>query len=282
MGTTGQPVAADDFLQHSLIFHDTLLSSQIAKDATADQAISPSSFLTTSFDSSTSNSSSPSIHEGPSTAVDVSPTMDVKALDSIPSAQYLRSIYPQTPTRNVVCVLMTHPERREIFVRKSGYKMDLYEITVADDTSPAFKISIWLRPPRDFSNDQANVQQVLLQRLKHMRVGDILLMRNIALTSFRDTVYGQSLNPQISRARTTIDILTQGNGTSNQQLGGLPPVVVEVLSRLKRWARNHVAVSNTGHKRRRGLSELHERLEKWKVASSLYNQSLPPDTLESI
>jgi hypothetical protein len=41
-------MADNDFLQHSLIFHDTLLSSQVAQDTTVDRTISSSSFLTTS------------------------------------------------------------------------------------------------------------------------------------------------------------------------------------------------------------------------------------------
>jgi hypothetical protein len=57
--------------------------------------------------------------------------------------------------------------------------MDLYEITVADDTKSGFKISFWLRPARESGNEQANAQQPLLHSLEHMRVGDILLMRNI-------------------------------------------------------------------------------------------------------
>jgi hypothetical protein len=175
-----QPVVAvDDFLQHSLIFHDTMLSSQVAQTTTVDQTISSPSFLTTSFGTTTPEPSSPPGPDRPTRILQVPPTWAITTLGAFPSAQHLRSIYPQTPTPNILCVLLTSPERRDIFVRKGAYKMDLYEITVADDTKSGFKISFWLRPARESGNEQANAQQPLLHSLEHMRVGDILLMRNI-------------------------------------------------------------------------------------------------------
>jgi hypothetical protein len=263
-----QSSAEGTFLQHSFVFHDTLLSSQVVQDPAADQTISSSSFLTTTFNTSTSESSSEGKGDGPVLPLEISPKMSLSPLDSLPSAHHLRSIYPQTPTPNVICVLMTQPERREIFVRKGGYKMDLYEITVADDTSSNFKVSFWLRPPRDSNNGHSNVQQPLLQTLEDIKVGNILLLRNIALTSFRDTVYGQSLNPSISRARTTIDVLMNSTGAEVGQLGGLPASIIETFTRVKRWARAHIAPPDVGPRKRKGTATGHAYSRKRKPANS--------------
>jgi hypothetical protein len=281
MDINEQSALADTFLEHSLTFHDTLLSSQVAQDTVADQTISSSSFLTTSFGTSASELSSPSRTNETTLILQIPQKMAITPLGSLPSAQHLRSIYPQTPTPNVLCVLMAPPERREVFVRKGGYNMDLYEITVADDTMSGFKVTFWLRPPRESNNEQSSAQYPLLRTLEDVRVGAILLLRNIALTAFRDTVHGQSLNPSIARARTTIDVLMKSNGSSIAKLDGLPDVLVQSFQRVKRWAKIHVAATNGGSRKRRGTSG---RLTpgKGKPASSSQDESLPPDTLLSV
>jgi hypothetical protein len=159
--------------------------------------------------------------------------------------------------------------------------MDLYEITVADDTKSGFKVTFWIRPLGD-SNEQSRRQQPLLQTLQALRVGDILLLRNIALTSYRDTVHGQSLNPSIARARTTIDVLMKSTGVSARCLEGLPEIVVEAFKRVKQWARTHVAVTDGGSRKRRGTSTGRGTPRKRTPASSFHDESLPPDTMESI
>jgi hypothetical protein len=276
-----QPPTADTFLEHSLIFHDTLLSSQVVQSTVADQTMTSSSFLTTSFATTASDLSSPSRTEGRTLILQVPPSMTITPLGALPSAQRLRSIYPQTPTPNTLCVLMAPPERRDVYVRKGGYNMDLYEITVADDTKSGFKVTFWIRPLRD-SNEQSRIQQPLLQTLQALRVGDILLLRNIALTSYRDTVYGQSLNPSIARARTTIDVMMKSTGVSARRLEGLPEVIVEAFKRVRQWARTHVAVTDGASRKRRGTSTGRGTPGKRTPASSLHDESLPPDTMESI
>ncbi|KAF9700689.1 hypothetical protein EKO04_001357 [Ascochyta lentis] len=276
-----QASAVDDYLEHSLIFHDTLLSSQVVQDVAADGAMTSSSFLTTSFGTTSSGLSSPSSVNSHILILQVPSAMAVTALGSLPSAQYLRSIYPQTPTPNFLCALMTTPERREVFVRKGGYKMDLWEVTVGDDTHPNFKVTFWLRPPRESNNEQNHAQVQLLHTLERLQVGNIILLRNIALTSFRDTVYGQSLNTAISRARTSVDVLMKSSEMSVAQVGGLPTSVVEMLTRVKRWARSHIA-GNTDKKRKRKGSFLNtDNTTKRSFAGSARDEALPPDTMEA-
>jgi hypothetical protein len=275
-------MADNDFLQHSLIFHDTLLSSQVAQDTTVDRTISSSSFLTTSFGTTMSEVSTPSKTDVPTLFLQVPPKMSLTPLRLLPSAQHLNSIYPQTPTPNLLCVLMSSPERRQVFVRRGGFKMDLCEVTVADDTMSGFRVSFWLRPPRQSNNEQSHAQQLLLNNLERIKVGDILLLRNIALTSFRDIVHGQSLNPTIARARTTIDVLTKSSGASAEQLGGRSASVIETFTRVKRWARTHIAGNDGGFKKRKITCTGQDQTGKRKCKSSLPDDTLPPDTLQAI
>lgn len=273
--------AVDDYLQHSLIFHDTLLSSQVVQDVAADNTVASSSFLTTSFGTTSSGLSSPSPVDNQVLILQVPSTMAVTALGSLPSAQYLRSIYPQTPTSNFLCALMTTPERREVFVRKGGYKMDLWEITVGDDTCSNFKVTFWLRPPRDSNNEQNHAQVQLLHTLERLQVGNIILLRNVALTSFRDTIYGQSLNTAITRVRTSVDVLTKDSGMSVAQVGGLSASVVGTLMRVKRWARLHVAGMPDNIRKRKGGPSMEGHGAKRSFVSSARDEALPPDTMEA-
>jgi hypothetical protein len=276
-----QPSAADDYVEQSLAFHDTLLSSQVVPDVTADNTVSSSSFLTTSFATTTSGLSSPSPAEGRSLMLQVPSTMTITSLGALPSASHLRSIYPQTPTPNLLCSVMTSPERREIFVRKGGYKMDLWEITVGDDTRSGFKISFWLRPPRGTSAEQASAQTLLLHTMQRIRAGNIVLLRNVALTSFRDTVYGQSLNPAITRARTTVDVVMSDVGVSVEQLGGLPAAVVGMFMRVKRWARTHIATDSVNSRKRKERSTERNNPAS-RFDTSTRDEGLPPDTMEDL
>lgn len=271
-----------DFLRHSFIFHDSLLSSQVSQDPRADNVISSSSVLTTSFCSTTPGSNSQSGVDG-YTLIRVPSTIITTPLASLYSAHQLRSIYPRRPTLNLLCVMITRPERREVFVRKNGgYKMDLWEITVADDTQSGFRVSFWARPLQEANKKQAHTHNPLLHTLESLNVGDILLLRNIALTSFRDTVHGQSLNPAITRARTTIDVLMRGSGVSIGQVKGLPATLTETFMRVKRWARAHVAADNIDSRKRKGSSPKEETRIKRPYASPEYDASLPPDTLEAL
>lgn len=273
---------AEDYLQHSLIFYDTLLSSQVVQDAaSADDTVNSSSFLSTSFDTTTSGFSSPSPGESRAPVLQVSSAIIVTPLGSLPGAQHLRFIYPQTPTPNLLCALMTTPERREVFVRKSGYKMDLWEITVGDDTRSSFKVTFWSRPPRESNTEQDHTHVRLLQILEHLQVGDIVLLRNIALTSFRDIVHGQSLNTAITRAKTSVDVLVKSSGMSVVKIGGLPGSVVEKLTRVKRWARSHVVGDADKLRKREGDPSRPNRAAKRSLGSSARDEDLPPDTMES-
>jgi hypothetical protein len=265
----------DDFVQHSLIFHDTLLSSQIAGDDATDQTVSSSSFMGTSFEMTDMESQQHEASHGP--VLHVASSLILTSVGSLPSPDHLRAIYPQTLTPNILCVLTAPPTDREVFVRNGGFKMTLREITVADDSKSGFKISFWNRP-----SGRPESQNTITQTLDCVRVGDILLLRNIALNAFRDDVYGQSLNPSITRVRTTVDVLKSGSGISSRRLGALPAAVLAAFMRVKRWAGAHVAPDTTGLRKRKGGMDASSGTTKRSLRSSnAHNDTLPPDTMEA-
>jgi hypothetical protein len=270
----------DNFLQHSLLLHDTLLSSQIAMDAGADNTIS-SSIVSASFASITTDTSSPVKGESVSTILNIPSTLNVTSLNSLPSAPFIRSIYPQTPTRNVICVVMAQPEQREVIVRKGGYRMLICEINVADDTKAGFRVSFWLRPPKQDAQAQDHGQEALRMTLQRSKAGDILLLRNVVLNVFRNDVYGQSLNPSIARARTTIEVLKRVDGLSAVNLSALPAAVVETFMRVKKWANVHVAADLGNARKRKKSLEKNGQQSKRPFSSDGSNETLPPDTMES-
>jgi hypothetical protein len=160
--------------------------------------------------------------------------------------------------------------------------MELCEITVADDTGSDFNITFWLRPQRGSNKEPSGVQQLLVETLQTLQVGNVLLVRKIALTSFRDTVHGQSLNPSIARARTTIDVLSTSSGASTVQLDGLPAEVADKFKSVKKWAKSHVASADGGSRKRRGTCAERGNSGKRRPSNTFNDDSLPPDTLASL
>lgn len=275
--TMTQPQASfeNEFVYHSLILHDTLLSSQIAFEG-EDRTVASQSLLTASFGSTTSvdtDSFQLSITDRP--VLRVPSTLKLTTLRSLPTAAHLRSIYPQTPTPNLLCVLTASPETRDVFVKKGGYRMQLREMLVADDTRSGFKISFWQKP--SVGEESQNSLRDILQSVK---TGDILLLRNIALNAFRDEVYGQSLNPSIARVRTTIEPLMTSGVISTRQLGALPAPVLTAFMRLKKWSSLHVATDGLGLKRK-GDFKPSGRLTRASKSDNVHDATLPPDTMEA-
>lgn len=273
---------AEDFLQQSLLFHDTLLSSQVLHTTGMESFVSSSSFLDTSFATTASNIVSPSRADEHTLLLRIPSQMDITPLGSLPTARHLSAMYPQTPTPNFVCVLTSNPVQREVFFQKGGYKRTLWEVFVADDTRSGFKVNFWIQPPRKSQDHHAQAQNVLRQVLGSIKVGDIILLRNIALNSFRDTVYGQSLSPALTRARSSLDILMNSSGVEVAHTGGLPTAAVAAFLRVRRWARAHVVSETIGIKKRKASASREDQGSKRASTTQNHDSSLPPDTMESV
>jgi hypothetical protein len=113
-----------------------------------------------------------------------------------------------------------------------------------------------------------------------LKVGDLVLLRNIVLSDFRDNVFGQSLNPNISKARTTVEVLVAADGTSKYKRI-FPEAVNEHLGAVKRWARAHVVSDYEVSRKRKAAVESNSKplkIRRW----GLDDDGLPPDTMESV
>ena len=128
-------------------------------------------------------------------------------LKDLPNARYLRSINPQTMTVNLVVGVISISQPRTITTRRTQQKVDLVELLVGDETRSGFHINIWLpASPYDGMNAVKHHSEVdgnLNLQVSGLRPQDIILMKNVALSSFRDKVDGQSLR----RGMTSIDLL---------------------------------------------------------------------------
>ncbi|KAF2651030.1 hypothetical protein K491DRAFT_707283 [Lophiostoma macrostomum CBS 122681] len=285
------PTQARTFLEHSLILHDTLLSSQVAMDPDtdsqneADQTVSSNSFLSTgsSFDSFNTNLSEPSQRRSQFQApvLQLPERIVVTSLDNLPSVKHVQSIYPATPTAILLCTVTERLELREVTTRKSGQRMLLQEMVVADETRSNFRVSFWFRPQGESNSRQAQQQQELGKTIDHLQLGDIVLLRNIVLSIFRDTLHGQSLRPSINKARTTVEVLRRADGSFGYR-HVLPVAVDQKFVKVKGWARGHVAGVYQEKKRLAGPQEVevaHGRPAKRMIRM---DDELPPDTLEAV
>jgi len=170
------------FYEESYAQHQDVPSSQIAAVSQTESLTSGgTSFSTTeSFDS-------------PITFIrkDVPNAGNLSNISEIPNAKYINSIQPQTMTVNLIVGIISLQEARRIKTRR-GADVELMEAIVGDETKTGFGINFWL------SSSQA-VEGDLGSAVQGLRPQDVVLMRNVALSSFRGKVYGQSLRKGMTK-----------------------------------------------------------------------------------
>jgi hypothetical protein len=201
------------FYEQSYAIHEDLTSSQIA--ATPDTASSLYSNETSSYGSS--------VESTPFSRADIPNAGQVANLKDLPNATYLNSIHPQTMTVNLIIGIISIPPPRSIKTRR-GDDVELVEILAGDETKSGFAINFWLSSSQSADGDMRSV-------LSGLRPQDVVLMRNVALSSFRGKVYGQSLRKDVTKLhllyRNRFDkadvggcysAADLGDGTTNLQL----------------------------------------------------------------
>ncbi|KAJ8611540.1 hypothetical protein MRB53_037947 [Persea americana] len=141
-------------------------------------------------------------------------------LTAIPTAAALQRLAPQTSTIDIVVGIISIESARAITVRARHSmpekEVSLVEILVGDDTRAGFKISVWgasadcdssaTSPAVEFrsrhdkecvleypASELTGPPRTLQAMLSTLRVADVVLLRNVALTSFRGVVHGQTL-----------------------------------------------------------------------------------------
>ena len=129
-------------------------------------------------------------------------------LSGVPNAKYLFSIEPQTMTVNlVVGILSISPTRKVTTGKRYGRprEVELIELVVGDNTKTGFNVTMWL--PKEMHvnwKDGANAvpegsRSELRRNLRMLRPRDVVMIQNVALSSYRDKVHGQSLRRDVTK-----------------------------------------------------------------------------------
>lgn len=244
-----------EFYEESYARHEDIASSQIA--AASDIA---TSFTTdgSSFNTTEASRQSTASH----VRNDIPTSGPLSDLKDVPNASYLNSIHPQVMTVNIIVGIISLPSPRLIRTRR-GANVELVEALVGDGTKTGFGISFWL--PSSQAADGG-----LRSSIETLRPQDVVLMRNVALSSFRGRVYGQSLRKGWTKVhllyRNRVDHTDMGGCYSSADLkpGRTAHPQIEKTRAVKEWVLRFVGAPIDQRKGNvRGLNR---------------PESLPPDT----
>lgn len=192
-------------------------------------------------------------------------------LGHIPNSKYLHSIQPQTMTVNVIVGIISISPPRSIQTR-GGSAVEIVELLVGDETKSGFGINCWL--PLNAVSKPIRGHPDLRSSLSGLRPQDIILVRNVALSSFRGKVYGQSLRREVTKVdllfRNRIDRDDEGGCYSARDLNNTissdtHPQVRKII-RVREWVLRFV-----GHG-----GGIMRRTDEGKV--EVVDEQLPPDT----
>ncbi|KFY21667.1 hypothetical protein V493_07226 [Pseudogymnoascus sp. VKM F-4281 (FW-2241)] len=266
------------FYEDSLAVYENLPSSAIPVPGSEDEILRPDAEAGTTVSNSTSfstslglsfNSHSTALSNG----VDL-PVPDggrISDLGYIPNAKYLHSIQPQTMTVNIIVGIISISPPRSIQTR-GGSTVEIVELLVGDETRSGFGINCWL--PLGTVSRPVGGHPDLRSSLSGLRPQDIILIRNVALSSFRGKVYGQSLRREVTKVdllfRNRIDRKDEGGCFSARDLNNtigsdIHPQVGKTI-RVREWVLRFV-----GH----GAGTMRRTVEG-KV--EVVDEKLPPDT----
>lgn len=251
LGSRPTEQVLSQFYEQSYAVHEDIPSSQLGP--VLDDGISfrsGTSFgVTDSFDSTS--------YSFPRDVPSAGPLTNLK---DVPTATYLSSIHPQTMTINLIAGIISISPPRTINVRRGG-TVELIEVLIGDDTRSGFGINFWLH--------SSQAKSELRSVLEGLRPQDIILVRNVALTSFRGKVYGQSLRKDTTKAhlyyRNRIDKSDTGGYYSAADLvrTDTPHPQVEKTIKVREWVMKFVGGAAGQSKRDHRRSAI---------------ERLPPDT----
>ncbi|KAL9130646.1 MAG: hypothetical protein Q9217_001216 [Psora testacea] len=234
------------YYEYSFAIHD-VQSSQIVGAASITSSLS---MTEGSFESAIESDANPGrtlIHSRLCSA-------RLSNLVEMPNSTYLRSITPQTMTVDLVVGIISISRPRTLITRKEQRAVELVEILVGDNTRAGFGINVWLpSPPSNESNriyTSRSAEEGLRIQVLRLRPQDIILARNVALGSFKGSVYGQTLR----RGMTTLDLLYRNAVDGDDERGAyrtrdvdqaVDPFVGKV-KKVKDWVMQFVALILVG------------------------------------
>jgi hypothetical protein len=187
------------FYEQSYSIHEDIPSSQIHSASPLDQ----DSFYTTTS-SSVSNSVSEA-WDSPLNRPKIPVAGRISDLKDMPHANYLNSIQPQTMTVNLIVGVISVAEPRPIKTRR-GADVELVEMLVGDESRSGFGVNFWVSSSsKDATSGAVDMKRGedrlddLKSVLSGLRPQDVVLIRNVALSSFCGKVYGQSLRKEMTK-----------------------------------------------------------------------------------
>lgn len=215
--------ALADYYDHSFTIHEAIPSSQID----SQQSITPGTPVYESNDDMFPDQSGTGgiIRTSSQRRLSQAPKpRNLSNLNQIPGANFLDSIHPQTKTVNlIVGIISVAPSRIVTAGAKFGRprQVELVELLVGDETKTGFTISMWL--PRemhvnwkDGAQEKPEGSRSILRRsLRVIQVRDVVLIQNVALSTFKGKVHGQSLRGDV----TKIDTLFRKKVGDEEQVG---------------------------------------------------------------
>ncbi|KAJ5168342.1 uncharacterized protein N7482_003936 [Penicillium canariense] len=199
-----------EFYNHSFVVHET--SEMFASGSREEESTQESGPQPETLEAPTTCSSAEELVHGlpPSLRIP-GPLSD---LQDLPTARHLQSITPQTVTVNlVVGVIAVHPPRR-IVTRQWKTELDIIELIVGDETRTGFAVNFWVPPEKPTAAKTPQADH-LSRSLAMLRPQDIILLRTVGLSSFRNRVYGQSLRGGMTR----VDLLHRRPGDTTDAAG---------------------------------------------------------------
>ena len=197
-GSVSSPDEEDlltQFYEHSFAIHEDISSPGALDYESINETSNSTSFEDSYILSQPSGASSP----GKNLAKSRLSSTYLTDLARVPNANHLEAINPQTMTVNLVLGILSIPQPRSIKARRSGQILGLVDMLVGDETKAGFGISIWFSDPQNPNEKESDLQSAVAR----LRPQDIVLARNIALSSFKGKVYGQSLR----KDTTTLDLI---------------------------------------------------------------------------
>lgn len=107
-------------------------------------------------------------------------------LEDIPPARYILSVLPRKVTVAIIAGVISISPPREVRTRL-GAALSLVEVLLGDETRAGFALTFWLSS----AHAAATVSKLRLQ--------DVVLVQNVALSVFMGKVYGQSMRSGVTR-----------------------------------------------------------------------------------
>ncbi|KAL1858366.1 hypothetical protein Plec18167_006886 [Paecilomyces lecythidis] len=250
-GPVGDPAVLSQFYNHSSTVYET--SAALPAESPNWESSGDSSVQT----SSTGISLQTDGGQGGALAGFFPPIRGtISDLKDIPNAAHLHSIFPQTITVNlVVGVIAVYPRRRVL--TRWQRELDIVELIVGDNTKTGFGVTIWLPPAEQTTASIATSHpergpggglraDALGQAVAALRPRDVVLLRTVGLSSFRDRVYGQSLRHGLTQIdllyRQPVDLGDASGLYTSRALdaAGADDLRAQKVRRVRDWIRHFV------------------------------------------